>query len=120
MTQEHRRHRRRHPSFAQMMSCAVALIATQMSPAVGQDVPGLEVCTVEKQIDRRTGCLQSNVDFLQQTLTKLARDTQDKIAAANRDLASARAEIAALRSTIAKLTGDLEQMKMKVDSAGKK
>ena len=40
--------------------------------AVAQDVPGIEICTVEKTMERRTSCLQSNVDFLQKTIGKLA------------------------------------------------
>lgn len=89
-------------------------------PAVAQDIRGLEVCTAEKQIERRTGCLQSNVEFLQQMLTKLARETQDKITATSRDLAAARAEIAMLKSTIAKLDSELAQIKAKSEPGAKK
>ena len=70
----------------------------------------MEVCTAETKMERRTGCLQANVEFLQQALNKLARETQDKIAAAGRDLAAARAEIAALRTTVEKLSSELAQM----------
>ena len=62
-------------------------------------------------MERRTGCLQANVEFLQQALLKLARDMQDKAAATDGQLAAARAEIAALKSTIEKLNGELTQMK---------
>ncbi|HUD88205.1 MAG TPA: hypothetical protein VMR17_17325, partial [Xanthobacteraceae bacterium] len=89
-------------------------------PAAAQDIRGMEVCTAEKQMDRRTACLQANVEFLQQTLLKLARDTDDKIAAAERDLAAARAEIAALKSTVEKLSAELAQMKAKPEADGKK
>jgi len=89
-------------------------------PATAQDIRGLEVCTAEKQIERRTGCLQSNVEYLQQMIAKLARETQDKITAANRDLAAARAEIATLKSTIAKLDSELAQMKAKAEPSAKK
>jgi chromosome segregation ATPase len=85
-----------------------------------QDVRGLEICTAEKQMERRTGCLQSNVEFLQQALARLTRETQDKIAAAGRDLAAARTEIAALKSALAKLSSDLAEMKAKTDSGNKK
>jgi len=88
--------------------------------AAAQDIRGLEVCTAEKQIERRTGCLQSNVEFLQQAIAKLARETQDKITAASRDLAAARAEIATLKSMIAKLDGELAQMKAKAEPSAKK
>jgi chromosome segregation ATPase len=91
-----------------------ALLIALVSSAAAQDVRGLEVCTAEKQMERRTGCLQANIDFLQQALTRLTRETQDKIATIGRDLAAAQAEIAALKSTIAKLNGELAQLQLKV------
>jgi hypothetical protein len=55
----------------------VALVLAQVPlGAVAQDIPGIEICTVEKTMERRTSCLQSNVDFLQKTLTKLTIDHQ--------------------------------------------
>jgi hypothetical protein len=99
---------------------AVALLIALVSPAAAQDVRGLEVCTAEKQMERRTGCLQANIDFLQQALIKLTRETQDKIATIGRDLAGAQAEIAALKSTIAKLNGELAQLKVKAEPRGEK
>ena len=107
------------PTAAPFLACAGALLAALLSPAAAQDIRGLEVCTAEKQMERRTGCLQANVEFLQQALTRLARETQDKIAAAGRDLAAARAEIAALKSALAKLDGELAQMKTKAGAYGK-
>ena len=98
------------------LQIAVALL----SPAAAQDVSGLEICTAEKQMERRTGCLQANAEFLQQALNKLARETDEKIAAADRNLAAARAEIAALRSTIEKLSDELVQVKAKADPHSKK
>jgi cell division protein FtsB len=71
-------------------------------------------------MERRTGCLQANVELLQQALAKLARETQEKIAAAERDLAAARAEVAALKSTVAKLNDEPAQMKAKAEPSGKK
>jgi ubiquinone biosynthesis protein UbiJ len=96
------------------------VLAALLSPAAAQDIRGLEVCTAEKQMERRTGCLQANVELLQQALVKLARETQDKIAASSRDLAAVRADIAALKSTIEKLNSALEQMKAKAEPTGKK
>jgi plasmid stabilization system protein ParE len=96
------------------------LLVISLSPAAAQDIRGMEVCTAEKQMERRTACLQANVEFLQQALNKLAHDTQEKSAAADRDLAAARAEIAALKSTMEKLTGELKQMKVKPEPESKK
>ena len=71
----------------------------------------MELCTAETRMHRRTGCLQANVEFLQQELIKLARETQDKITAADRDLAAVRAEIAAFKSALEKLNSELAQIK---------
>ena len=71
----------------------------------------MEICTAEKQMERRTSCLQSNVEFLQQALTKLIRETEQKTAAAERELAAARAEITALKSAVEKLTQELAKTK---------
>ena len=80
----------------------------------------MELCTAETRMERRTGCLQANVEFLQQALIKLARETQDKITATDRDLAAARAEIAALKSTMEKLNSELTQMKANAETNSKK
>ena len=90
------------------------LFTTLVSPAAAQDIRGIEVCTAEKQMERRTGCLQANVEFLQQALIKQARETDEKIAAAERNLAAARAEIVALKSAIEKLSNELVQAKPRV------
>ena len=102
-----------------LLGPAMILLALS-SQASAQDIPGLENCAAEKQMERRTGCLQSNDDFLQRTLSKLTRDTQAKQAASDRDLAAAKAEIAALKSTIEKINSDLAQLKAKLESSSKK
>ncbi len=86
---------------------ALALAA----PAAAQDVRGLEVCTAEKAMERRTSCLQSNVEFLQQALAKQARETQAKIDAANKDAAAQKAEIAALKTALEKVQHELAELK---------
>jgi hypothetical protein len=99
---------------------AVFVLIALLQPAAAQDIRGMEVCTAEKQMDRRTSCLQANVEFLQQALNKLAHDSSDKQTAADRDLAAARAEIVALRSAVDKLNSDLKDMKAKADADRKK
>jgi septal ring factor EnvC (AmiA/AmiB activator) len=112
----------RHPWLVvgQFLCAAGTLLALLLSPVAAQDIRGMEVCTAETRMDRRTGCLQANVEFLQQALMKLARETQDKLAVTNRDLAAARAEIATLKSTLEKLNSDLKQMKANAEAQGKK
>ena len=65
-----------------------------------QDVPGIEICTVEKTMERRTSCLQSNVDFLQKTITKLAADHQQKLDAATRQIDGLKASVASLQKIV--------------------
>src|SRR5262245_33836203 len=109
------------PAAMLYLSLILALpLAFMPSRAIAQDIPGLETCTAEKQIDRRTGCLQGNDDFLAQTIAKLSRETAARLAAAGRELAAAKAEIATLKGAIEKLNGEVAQLKTKADSTGKK
>jgi prefoldin subunit 5 len=68
--------------------------------AHAQDVPGIEICTVEKTMERRTSCLQSNVEFLQKTIVKLDLQHQQKLDAANRQVESLKASLAALQKVV--------------------
>ncbi len=78
---------------------ASALLAPLLSnsAARAQDVPGIEICTVEKTMERRTSCLQSNVDFLMKTISKLGADHQQKLDAANRQIEALKIAVAGLR-----------------------
>jgi BMFP domain-containing protein YqiC len=91
-----------------------------LPPAAAQDIRGIEKCTAETQMERRTGCLQANVEFLHQALNRLERDTREKINALTRDLAASRAEIGTLKSTVAKLDGELAQLRAKADPGARK
>ena len=77
---------------------------------LAQDVPGIEICTVEKTMERRTSCLQSNVDFLQKTVTKLTLDHQQKIDAANRQIEALKAMVAGLQKAIVDLQAAHKQL----------
>ena len=79
--------------------------------AAAQDIRGLERCTAEKAMDRRTSCLQSNVEFLQQALDKQNREIRARLDAAHREAAAQKAEIAALKSALAKLQRELVELK---------
>src|SRR5579859_1074119 len=78
--------------------------------ARAQDVPGIEICTVEKTMERRTSCLQSNVDFLQKTLNKLNADHQQKIDAANRQIEALKATVVALQKVVTDMQAAERQM----------
>src|ERR1700716_3966084 len=71
--------------------------------SLAQDVPGIEICTAEKTMERRTSCLQSNVDFLMKTVTKLGADHQQKLDAANRQIEGLKGTIASLQKVVDEL-----------------
>ncbi len=86
-------------------------------PAAAQDVRGLENCSAEKQIDRRTSCLQANVDYLQQALQKTIRETRQKMNAAQAEIAALRAEAASLTRAIGELRRTLDELDTKKPAA---
>ena len=59
--------------------CVLAALTSIPAVSLAQDVPGIEICTAEKAMERRTSCLQSNINFLQMTINKLSADHQQKI-----------------------------------------
>lgn len=80
----------------------------------------MQICTVEKQLERRTSCLQANVEFLQGELLKLRRETEARSASQDRALTIARAQIATLQSAVKKLHDELAKLQAKSNPAGKK
>ena len=86
--------------LASMVLAACVLVS---AGAAAQDVPGIEICTVEKTMERRTSCLQSNIDFLQKTIIKLAADHQQKLDAANRQLESMKSTVGSLQKIVDEL-----------------
>jgi hypothetical protein len=83
---------------------AFALLTATWSATVhAQDVPGIEICTVEKTMERRTSCLQSNVDFLQKTIAKLTTDSQQKLDASNRQIEALKGAVIGLQKIVVEL-----------------
>ncbi|RKE66070.1 hypothetical protein DFP91_5645 [Pseudorhodoplanes sinuspersici] len=100
------------PALAGTNGWCVALIvlAASTHSTRAQDVRGLEVCTAEKQMERRTSCLQANIDFLQNVIDRNARDARLKLDAATKELAAARNEVAAMKATLTALQARLEKL----------
>jgi prophage DNA circulation protein len=102
--------------IALVVSVASAASMLTSADAPAQDVPGIEICTVEKTMERRTSCLQSNVDFLQKTIAKLGADHQQKLDAANRQIEGLKATVAGLQ----KIVDDLQAAQKKAVEDQKK
>ena len=102
--------------MARITFAAFALLMAS-SPATvhAQDVPGIEICTVEKTMERRTSCLQSNVDFLQKTINKLTTDHQQKIDAANRQIEALKGAVIGLQ----KVVSDMQSAQKAAEDAKK-
>lgn len=87
--------------MARITFVAVVLLMASLPATVrAQDVPGIEICTVEKTMERRTSCLQSNVDFLQKTINKLTTDHQQKIDASNRQIEALKGAVIGLQKLV--------------------
>src|SRR6266481_5009551 len=102
--------------LALVVSTALAATLLTSADAPAQDVPGIEICTVEKTMERRTSCLQSNVDFLQKTITKLTADHQQKLDAAKAQIDGLKATVVSLQKTVE----DLQAAQKKAADDGKK
>lgn len=102
--------------IALVAAMATAACASVLTAARAQDVPGIEICTVEKTMERRTSCLQSNVDFLQKTITKLGADHQQKLDAANRQIDGLKSTVASLQ----KIVSDLQAAQKAAEDQKKK
>jgi hypothetical protein len=89
---------------------ALAVLTLVVLPALAQDIPGIEICTVEKTMERRTSCLQSNVDFLQKTITKLTIDHQQKIDVAKAQIEALKAMVAGLQKVIVDMQAAHKQL----------
>jgi endonuclease/exonuclease/phosphatase (EEP) superfamily protein YafD len=113
------------PNLIMLRNAAATLVAIAMLLPISrqiraQDIPGIEICTVEKTMERRTSCLQSNVDFLQKTMAKLSADHQQKIDAANRQIEALKATVAGLQKVVADMQAaqkqTAEDLKKKADA----
>ena len=91
------------------------MLLTTVVRAAAQDAPGIEICTRESQPDRRVSCLQSNVEFLQQLISKSTRETQQKLNSAAREIATLNELLAVATATMAELRERLSDMQAKIE-----
>jgi hypothetical protein len=86
-----------------MRGMVAAVMLAGMAAATAQDIAGVEDCTKTSGLDRRTGCLQSNVNFLQRTMTRNALESHRRLQAAEGEITALKAALAALRKQLAEL-----------------
>jgi len=97
-----------------VLGCALAAPRT----ALAQDVPGIENCMAEKQIERRTGCLQSNINFLKTQIGievgKAKAEAQAKIDDAAKQIDALKLLVAGLQAQLKQVQSDLADAKAKL------
>ena len=98
----------------------LGLVVAGFDFAGAQDIAGIEDCTKAAGLDKRTGCLQSNVNFLQQLVTKNALDARQRLSTASTEVAALKTEIAGLKSALASLQASVEQLRAALKAAGEK
>ena len=81
----------------------VGLPPFELNGAQAQDIAGMEDCTKTAGLDKRTGCFQSNVNFLHQLVTKNALDARQRLNAANNEIVALKAALASLQTTVEQL-----------------
>jgi hypothetical protein len=99
--------------MVRIAALGLSLIVVGVDAARAQDIAGIEDCTKTAGLDKRTGCFQSNINFLQRLVTKNALEAWQRLNAAN-------AEIAALKSTVASLQKTVERLQAAQKAAGDK
>jgi multidrug resistance efflux pump len=101
-----------------LVGCA---LAARTNPASAQDVPGIENCMAEKQIERRTGCLQSNINYLKTAIAaetgKARTEAQAKLDDAAKQIDALRLVVSGLQAQIKQLQADVAEAKRKADAA---
>jgi hypothetical protein len=95
-----------------LLRVAVVFVLVASTTAPAQDVPGIELCTHETRMDRRTGCLQSNIEYLQALIAKNAAAAQQKANAAVGEIAALKADVAVLRATLAALQARVDKLEI--------
>jgi len=95
----------------------LVLLFAVMQPAglaFAQDIQGIENCMAEKQIERRTSCLQSNVNFLKSTI---ATEIGKARAEAQAKLDEAAKQITALQLVVTGLQAEVKRLRSDADAA---
>jgi hypothetical protein len=81
----------------------LGLVVVSSELASAQDIAGVEDCTKTSGLDKRTGCLQSNVNFLQQLATKNALEARQRLNAATTEIVALKAEVTSLKAEVTSL-----------------
>src|SRR6516164_8957059 len=82
---------------------SLGLIVLGIDAGRAQDIVGIEDCTKTSGLDKRTGCLQSNVNFLQRLVIKNALEAAQKLKATETEIASLKGTVISLQKAVEQL-----------------
>jgi multidrug resistance efflux pump len=107
-----------------VIAFAILVLVAAGNSALAQDVPGIENCMAEKQIERRTGCLQSNINFLKTQITtevgKAKAEAQAKLDDAGKQIEELKLLVASLQAQLKQVQADLTDAKAKASKPSSK
>src|SRR5260370_34488389 len=75
--------RNREDDMGRMLALLIAAAVFAMHPAQAQDITGMEDCTKTSGLDKRTGCFQSNIEYLNRLIAKQSAAMQQEPSTAN-------------------------------------
>jgi peptidoglycan hydrolase CwlO-like protein len=93
----------------------VAAMVIGFDPAPAQDITGMEDCTKTAGLDKRTGCFQSNVEFLHKLIVKNSTDLQQKLSAAHAEIGQLKRAVAGLQTNVATLQTNLTNLQTSIE-----
>jgi len=86
-----------------------------VAPVQAQDIAGIEDCTKTAGLDKRTGCFQSNIEFLHRLITRQTSDLQQKLSAAHAEIAELKRAVAGMQTNIANLQASVSKLQTSIE-----
>jgi hypothetical protein len=83
-----------------MTALAISIVVLGLDLARAQDIAGIEDCSKTSGLDKRTGCFQSNIDFLIRVIAKNAAEARQRLNAATNEITALHKEVADLRARV--------------------
>jgi hypothetical protein len=83
----------------------LSLIVVGVDAGRAQDIAGIEDCTKTSGLDKRTGCLQSNVYFLHRLVIKNALEARHKLDEAAAEIVTLKGAVTSLQKTAEQIQG---------------
>jgi len=110
-----RRKRKQEGDMHPMIALLIAAAVLALHPAQAQDIAGMEDCTKTSGLDKRTGCFQSNIEYLNRSIAKNAADMQQKLSAANAEIGELKRAVAGLQANVAGLQTNVANLKTSIE-----